>query len=117
MSLLHEFFGGFVGLAHLVAFAFSGRGPRRLLQELLDQGGQLVALAPDELLGGDLEIADESTGDRLLLGHLAADGRRLGALQPAKLGPVGDLVQDGAMQEHVQIEAGDIVTCEKTIRS
>lgn len=110
LSLLNKIFGRLVGLSHLVALAFSRRQSRRLLQEFLDQGGELVALASDELLGRDFEVAHQSPGHRLLFRHLASNCRGLGPFQATEFRPIGDLVLNGSMQEDVEVKSGNIVT-------
>ena len=65
---------------------------RRLTEESLCEGGQLVALAADELLGRDLEVADEAARHGLPLRQAPLEGRRRAPPQPAQPRPVRDLV-------------------------
>ena len=65
---------------------------RALAEEALREGGQLVALAADELLGRDLEVADEAARHGLPLRQASLEGRRRAPPQPAQPRPVRDLV-------------------------
>lgn len=65
-----------------------------LAQALLGQGAKLVALAPDQLLGGQLEVADEPADHSVAAGILHADLPGVGATQSAKTRPMGYLVLD-----------------------
>ena len=63
-----------------------------LPEALLRQRAQLVALAPDQLLGGDLEVADEAADHGVAAGVLDAAVVVVGPSEPAKSRPVRDLV-------------------------
>ena len=64
----------------------------RLTEESLCEGGQLVALAADELLGRDLEVADEAPRHGLPLRQAPLEGRSRTPPQPPQPRPVRDLV-------------------------